>query len=102
MQPLEILLVGGRIDALRERRRRRGRQNTLGVAEMRGERAGDRARDLVLHLEDVDELAVEALGPHLKAVLRVHELRGDADAVPGLAHAAFDDRRDAELLSEAA
>ena len=50
----------------------------------------NRARDLVLHVEDVFELAVVPLGPQLIAVRRVDELRGDAHARARLAHAALE------------
>ena len=63
-------------------------------------RSGDRARDLVLHVEDVLQLAVVALGPELEAVARVDQLHGDADAVARAAHAALEHRRDAELVGD--
>ena len=64
------------------------------------ERIHDGARDLVLDREDVLELAVVGLGPEVVAVLHVDELRGDADPVADLAHAALEHRRHAELLAD--
>jgi len=61
---------------------------------------GDRVGDLVLHGEDVDELAVVAFGPEMAAGGGVVELRGDAHAVVGLADAALDDVADPELLGD--
>ena len=55
-----------------------------------GQRRDDRRGHLVLDGEDVLELAVVALGPDMPVGLRVDQLHGDADAVAGLAHAAFD------------
>ena len=64
------------------------------------QRLDDGARDLVLDGEDVLELPVVGLGPELVAVLDVHELGRDADAVPDLAHAALEHGRHAELLAD--
>ena len=68
--------------------------------DLRLDRGDDRVGDVVLHGEDVDKLAVVALGPEMAAGGGVVELRGDAHAVAGLAHAAFDDVADAELLGD--
>ena len=52
----------------------------------------DACRDLVLNREDIRELALETLRPYLVAVIGVHELRRDAHAIAGLAHAALENR----------
>ena len=41
-------------------------------------RSGDAARDLVLQVEDVDQLAVEAFGPDVIAGQSFNELDADA------------------------
>jgi hypothetical protein len=56
----------------------------------------DQLGDLLLDGEDVLELAVEALRPHLIAVVGARQLNPDAQAVAGLAHAAVEHRGDAE------
>ena len=61
------------------------------------QRRDDRLRDLVLHGEDVGEVAVVALGPDVAAACAVDQLGGDPHPVPGLAHAAFQHVADAEL-----
>ena len=47
------------------------------------------ADDLILNREDVRHFAVVALGPEMVSVGGLDQLRGDADAVTGAAHAAF-------------
>ena len=61
---------------------------------------GDRPRDLLLNGEDVGELAVVILGPDMRAVVGLDELRGDAHAVAGLAHRAFDEMRGVQRLPD--
>ena len=61
------------------------------------ERGDHRLRDLVLHREDVGELAVVGLRPEVVAVGGADELGCDADLVAGLAHASLEDRRDIQL-----
>ena len=72
----------------------------LGGIELRLDRGDDRLRDLVLHREDVGELAVVTFGPEMAAGGDVVELRGDADAVAVLADAALDDIAHAELFRD--
>ena len=62
----------------------------LGVGNGRGDRDRHRLGDLVLHRENVGEIAVVALGPDMIAGLGLDQLRGDPDAVAGFAHAAFE------------
>jgi hypothetical protein len=63
----------------------------LGLSDRRGDRDRHRLTDLVLHREDVGEVAVVALGPDVVAGLRLDQLSGNADAVAGFAQAAFED-----------
>jgi hypothetical protein len=53
--------------------------------------------DLVLYREDVIESAVVAFCPQVNSALGLNELSGDAHAVAGPAHAAFDQIGHAEL-----
>ena len=60
----------------------------LGI-HLVGQRGDDDLDDLVLNLEDVRQLTVEALGPEVAFGLAVQQLGGDAHAIAGLAHAAL-------------
>src|SRR5262245_61096694 len=62
----------------------------LGRPELRFDRADNAARHPVLQLEDIVQCAVEAIGPDVRAGGRVDQLAGDAHAVAGFAHAAFE------------
>ncbi|OFW47357.1 MAG: hypothetical protein A3J29_23325 [Acidobacteria bacterium RIFCSPLOWO2_12_FULL_67_14b] len=66
------------------------------------ERAGDGGGDLVLHAEQIDQLAIVALRPERAAVRCPDQLRADADAAARFAHAAFEDRADAKRAGDAA
>ena len=61
---------------------------------------GDRLRNLILHVEDVFQLAVVALGPQLIAIGHLAQLHGDAHAIPRPPHAAFEHRRHVQLLAD--
>ena len=63
----------------------------LEVLQLRHDGGGDAVGDLVLYVEDVLQLAVEALGPDVVVGVGVDELRRDPQAVAGLSHAAFQD-----------
>ena len=54
------------------------------------QRRRDRIRDFLLDLEDVLQFAVELARPHVKPVLGVDQLGGDAQPVAGFPHTAFD------------
>ena len=69
-EQLVCLNLAGRHRRRASRRRREGELQTLR----------DRGSDLILHGEDVDQLAVVALGPELISVGHRHELRRDSDA----------------------
>src|SRR6185437_17168802 len=62
--------------------------------------AGDARRHLVLKVEHVFDLALEAVGPEMRAGARIDELPGDAQAAAGLAHRAFEDIVDGELAPD--
>ena len=53
------------------------------------ELGGDGERNLVLDGEDVVDLALEGFGPDVVAVFGIDKLRGDANPVAGLTHAAL-------------
>ena len=59
----------------------------------------DRVRDLVLDREDVGQVAVEAVGPDVPAVLAADQLPGDPHPRAGLADAALQHEAHAELLA---
>src|SRR5205814_4038557 len=59
-------------------------------------------RNLLLHREDVLQLAVVTLRPPLAVVSRIHQLDADSDADAGLADAALEDIRDPQGLSDRA
>lgn len=64
------------------------RTPALGASDCRSDRDGDRLGNFVLHREDVGEVAVIALGPDMVAGVVLDQLRGDPDAIAGLAQAA--------------
>ncbi len=65
-------------------------------------RAGDLRRHLVLQRERIVHGAVGAARPQMRAGLGLDQLRRDADAIAGPAHAALDDVADAEVAGERA
>ena len=67
-----------------------------------GWRDSDRHRlsDLVLHVENVSEVAVVALGPDMIASQGLDQLCGYPDAVAGFAQAALKDIPDTEVASD--
>ena len=66
------------------------------------ERRDHRLGDLVLHREDVGEIAVELVRPEMRSTCRLDQLGGDAHPRAGLAHAALEQIRGAELLPDGA
>src|SRR5208283_2159038 len=54
------------------------------------------ACDLILNLENVIQVAIVGFGPEVVAVVGANELCGDAQSAAGLAHAAFQDMRNAK------
>ena len=56
--------------------------------------------DLILQVENVVQRAVEPVGPEMRAGLRFDQLRGDAQAIARLAHAAFQHIAHAEFAPD--
>jgi hypothetical protein len=77
------------------------RSGGLRREQLEAERRDHGFGDLVLHREHVGELAVVGLRPEVVAVGGIDEPGGDAHLVAGLAHAAFEQRSDVELLADA-
>jgi hypothetical protein len=69
----------------------------LGTIEVAHEGRRDGGADLVLEGEQVRDLAIIGLGPDVLAGGCVDQLRRDADAIAGAAHAAFHHVTSAEL-----
>src|SRR5258708_18820445 len=72
----------------------------LGEPQTRFDGADDGKRYLVLQGENIVGLAVIALGPDMRAGRGVDELPGDAHAIAGLAHAAFEHIAHAKLAAD--
>src|SRR5215469_8042519 len=62
----------------------------LRIAYSRCNRDRHRLSDLILHRENVSEFTIIAFGPDVVAGLGLDQLRGDADAVAGTSHGAFE------------
>ncbi len=92
----EVEVVCGRVPRCGRVRRR------VFAEEPDAERAGDRARDLVLHGEDVVERPVEALRPELVPARHVDELCRHAQAPARLPDAALEDGAHSEALADRA
>ncbi len=84
---LEIKLIGLRI----------GRRFVLLDAQLQLKILRDQPRDLLLDGEDILQVAVEIIRPHLEAVGRLDQLRGDAHLLTRPTDAAFDDIGHAQL-----
>src|SRR5262245_65609471 len=63
------------------------------------DRASEAAGDLVLYGKDVGQIAVVAIRPQMMPGRRLDQLRGDADAIAGPPHAAFDHVAHAEFAT---
>ncbi len=81
-----------------DRRQPAGRRGTEGDLPAHGE--GHGADDLVLHGEEVGELAVISFGPDVGAGKRIDQLDRDPQAVALLLLAAFEDVMNAQLLRD--
>ena len=66
------------------------RLSNLGGNDAGRDRAGDAPGNLVLHGKDIGKLAVVAVGPQMVPACRFDQLCGDAHAVAGPPHAAFE------------
>ena len=64
------------------------------------ERSNDLLRQLVLHREDIRELAIKAVGPDVRAARGIDELAGNAHPVARLADAAFQHVTHAEVAAD--
>ena len=71
---LQVLVVGLGI------RGRRGPRLAL-VNQRHLQRPDDCTGDVVLYLEDIVELSIIGLGPHVVAVVGAHQLRGNAQGL---------------------
>ena len=76
------------------------RQTALALTELAGERRHDPAGHLVLDLEDVREVAIEALGPEMMSGCRFHQLRRDPHPRACFADAPFQHVADAEVTAD--
>src|SRR6185295_9257367 len=62
--------------------------------------ADDTCCNLVLNRKDIFELAIVPLGPELRVVCRVHELRGQTQSLSGFADASLEDSSDLKLSTD--
>src|SRR5687768_14345497 len=62
-------------------------------------RIDDSARDLVLNLEYITQLAIEIVRPHLIAVIGVHQLRRDTKVLSRTPYTSLEDGIDAERVA---
>src|SRR5207245_2840934 len=63
---------------------------------------GQPGRDLVLHVEKVGPLLVEAFGPQMHAALGIDELRIESHPLAGVLDAAFENVSHADLAADLA
>src|SRR5262249_36966481 len=73
----------------------------LRQVDLRLDRRGDAARDLVLDVEEVGQRAIVTLRPDMVAALGFDQLRRHAEPVPRLAYATFHHIAYAQLLADA-
>src|SRR6185437_13892558 len=76
------------------------RPRTFGADEPDFERGHDLRRDVVLHRENIHQLAVVAFGPEMRAAPGVDELARYAHAIARFAHAAFEHVANTELRAD--
>ena len=72
----------------------------FGGGELLPEPIGEAGDDLVLHVEEIGDGLVEALGPEVRAGLGVDQLHVDAHAVSAALHAAFEHIAHVELAAD--
>jgi len=77
-----------------------GQSADLGGLQRRLDDTSDADRDIVLKFQDVLHIAVEAVGPEMRPVGGVDQLRGDAHATACLAHGAFEHITHAEFAPD--
>src|SRR2546423_14969999 len=78
------------------------RPPALGRDQLYMDGTGQPGSDLVLHIEKVGALLVEALGPQMRAALGIDELRIEAHPLASVLHAAFEHVSHAELTADPA
>src|SRR5215469_4799863 len=71
----------------------------LGARQRRLDSGGDARSDVVLHREDIGQVAVVSLSPEMGAGGDIDKLAADAHALPGSAHATFEDIADAKVAA---
>ena len=76
------------------------RSETLRGVKVRLDRGDNAFGDLILKGEEIHELAVVALGPHLQSRRRIDQLRGYPHALARSSDAAFQDIPDAQLAAD--
>src|SRR5215469_11591437 len=86
-----------RVDALRRLARR---PDTLLLVQVRLDRSDDVPGDLILHGEDVTQIAVVPFRPDVLPGLGVNELSRHADPATGGSHAAFEDVTDRQVQGD--
>src|SRR5262245_10644950 len=64
------------------------------------ERANDARGHVVLQRKYVDDIAIIALSPNMRAGLRLNQLTGDAHAIARLANTAFKNVANAEFAAD--
>src|SRR5215472_4922990 len=91
-QRTQIQIVGSNVA-----RRTSGRAVDFSSLQCGLDDPGDADRHLVLKFENIFQRAVKTIGPQMSTGVGLYQLRGDAHAVPALAHRAFEDVADPEL-----
>ena len=89
-----------KIEVHRVRVRSLFRASGLGGGELGVQRVRQARDDFVLHVEDIGERLVEALGPEMTARFGVDELHVDAHAVAAALEAALEDIADVQLAPD--
>ncbi len=88
-------IVGGEVAG-----RARRRAAHLGGLQGRLDDAGDTGRHPILQVEYVFHRTVEAVGPEMRAGLRLDQLGGDPHPIAALPHAAFEHIAHAEVAAD--
>ena len=91
---LEIEVVGERVGG--------GPRHRAAAAQRRRHRGDDRLHHVVLHLENVGELAIVAIRPNVVAAVDRGEVHGETQLRAGAPHAALENGIDAELAPDLA
>src|SRR5262249_20915692 len=78
------------------------RPPTLRRDQLHVDGTGQSGGDLILHVEEVGTLLVEALRPQMRPALGIDKLRVEAEPFARVLHAAFEDIAHAELAADLA